>query len=76
MATASIPLAKGLDLSKMEWPAYLSIKKDGVPIKITINKLQDCYSYTAVSRDNKPLGGCAGRRSVCEGPVNVMDARR
>jgi hypothetical protein len=59
MATASIPLAKGLDLSKMEWPAYLSIKKDGVPIKITVNKLQDCYSYTAISRDNKPLGGPA-----------------
>lgn len=59
MAISSIPLAKGLDLSKMEWPALLSIKHDGVPIKITVSVIHDSYSVKAVSRDNKILGGCA-----------------
>jgi hypothetical protein len=57
MAVSTIPLAKGLDLSKMEWPALLSIKKDGVPIKISIHVVHDCFTFDAVSRDDKHLGG-------------------
>lgn len=38
MSKSTIPLAKGYDTSKLTWPAYLSTKYDGVPVKITVTK--------------------------------------
>lgn len=55
MATSSIPLAKGMDLSKMEWPAFLSIKHDGVPVKLTVTVYQGTFQWDVVSRSGKPV---------------------
>lgn len=52
----TIPLAKPLNLLKMELPAYLSIKHDGVPIKITFTPIElDVVTVTVESRSGKPL---------------------
>lgn len=50
MGTSTIPLAKGLDLKKMEYPALLSIKKDGVPVKFTFRFNGRTYDWYAETR--------------------------
>lgn len=55
MANSTIPLAKGMDLSKMDFPALLSIKYDGVPVKLMIAVCYDGITWTALSRQGKPL---------------------
>ena len=60
MATASIPLAKGLNLAKMDYPAYLSVKQDGVPVKLMVTKRGTAdVTWEVVSRSGKPLPSVA-----------------
>lgn len=61
--TATIPLAKGFDLSKMTFPAYLSIKHDGVPVKLTIHTLGSSEaSWRVETRPGKP---CPSVHAYC-----------
>jgi len=48
---STIPLAKGLDLSKMTFPALLSEKFDGVPVLVRY----DGFNITTQTRQGKPL---------------------
>lgn len=60
MSVSTIPLAQStLNLDKMDYPAGLSIKYDGVPVKIIIDVVHGSYNYAWVSRQDKPLGGVA-----------------
>jgi ATP-dependent DNA ligase len=59
MAKATIPLAKGYDITKITWPAYLSTKYDGVPVKIAVTKHDvkgsPCYAISGESRSGENL---------------------
>ena len=53
MSGESIALAKHIDLDKMEFPAYLSIKYDGVPVKLTVEMFHGTPHFKAVTRSHE-----------------------
>lgn len=53
MSGESIALAKHIDLDKMEFPAYLSIKYDGVPVKLTVEMFNGTPHFKAVTRSHE-----------------------
>lgn len=60
MSNESIPLAKGFKPEKLVYPAYISKKEDGVPVRFTIsrtvdNKFGKKYSIIAQTRQGKPV---------------------
>lgn len=61
MSSATIPLSKKLDASKLNFPVFLSQKVDGVPIRITIRPNPERYNFgntiivEAQTRQGKPV---------------------
>lgn len=56
MASATIPLAKGYDPSKLEFPVFVSVKHDGVPIRIDIAPHKaNGFTYATQSRQAKQV---------------------
>lgn len=56
MSDETIPLAKGFDASKLEYPAYLSVKHDGVPVRIdAVVDDRGRIEWASRSRSGKPL---------------------
>jgi ATP-dependent DNA ligase len=56
MSNSTIPLAKKFEPSKITFPAFLSQKHDGVPVKIIVNrKFGSSLCISAVTRQNKPV---------------------
>lgn len=53
MSGESIALAKHIDLDKMEFPAYLSIKYDGVPVKLTVEMFHGTPHFKVVTRSHE-----------------------
>lgn len=53
MSGESIALAKHIDLDKMEFPAYLSIKYDGVPVKLTVEMFHGTPYFKVVTRSHE-----------------------
>jgi ATP-dependent DNA ligase len=53
--TASIPLAKNFDISKLEFPVYVSQKHDGVPVRIDLAPDRGGVLIGTQSRSGKPL---------------------
>jgi len=39
--TSTIPLSKGFDIDKVSFPCYISEKYDGMPIKVTMNRVKN-----------------------------------
>ena len=56
MANATIPLAKGRNDAKRKYPGYLSVKLDGVPIRLDL-MIKNCkvVAYSAQSRQGEPV---------------------
>lgn len=46
--TATIPLAKGLDIDKLDFPVFFSQKLDGVPVKLTVRQVEECHAVCSV----------------------------
>lgn len=55
MSNSTIPLSKGFNLGKLEFPVYLSIKYDGVPVRIDVVLEDDQVLAGAQTRQGKPV---------------------
>lgn len=52
---STIPLAKGYDPKRIEFPGYLSIKLDGVPVRIDVEVHTGGATHSFYSRQGKPV---------------------
>jgi hypothetical protein len=74
--TASIPLAKGFDASKLVFPVGLSVKHDGVPVRIDVIPHEHGMEWATQSRSGEPLPSCdvvvgAFLRSLSEHGITI-----
>lgn len=60
MGKESIPLAKGFDVKKLVFPVGLSVKHDGVPVRIDVVPTEDGISWATQARSGDPLPSCDG----------------
>ena len=58
MANETIPLAKGLNIAKLEFPVYVSEKLDGVPVRFCIRKEGTRIEALAVTRQGENARSC------------------
>ena len=58
MSRETIPLAKHIDLAKMQFPAWVSEKLDGVPVRFYIQNLNGNWMVCPVSRQGEYMMSC------------------